>query len=140
MSDTTQERVADPIGEPQEQHSGGDSATNPHEVARLAAADAARALVLGEDTPVPSQEAAEPEEIPLDAPELLFNRELSWMAFDDRVLQLAERERTTAAGAREVPRHLGEQPRRVLHGARRWSARPGRRRRHRARRRRPHPR
>ncbi len=48
----------------------------------------------GETGPAPSQDAQLPEEIPLDAPELLFNRELSWMQFDDRVLQLAERERT----------------------------------------------
>ena len=72
MSDGTQERVADPIGEAQEQHSAGEGGGNPHEVARLAAAEAARALVLGEGQPVPSQEAAEPEEIPLDAPELLL--------------------------------------------------------------------
>ncbi len=49
---------------------------------------------MGETGPAPSQDAQLPEEIPLDAPELLFNRELSWMQFDDRVLQLAERERT----------------------------------------------
>ncbi len=94
MSDPTEERVVDPIDDTREQHAPGESAGNPHEVARLAAAEAARALVLGDGIPVPSQEAREPEEIPLDAPELLFNRELSWMEFDDRVLQLAERSRT----------------------------------------------
>jgi polyphosphate kinase len=94
VSDSTQEGIADTIDDAKEQHSGGDTAGNPHEVARLAAADAARALVVGENIPVPPQAAREPEEIPLDAPELFFNRELSWMAFDDRVLQLAERRRT----------------------------------------------
>jgi polyphosphate kinase len=94
VSDPTDEHVVDSIDDTHEQHAPGENAGNPHEVARLAAAEAARALVVGENIPVPSQEAREPEEIPLDAPELLFNRELSWMSFDDRVLQLAERRRT----------------------------------------------
>src|SRR3954467_2936460 len=32
------------------------------------------------------------EQLPLDSTELYFNRELSWMDFNDRVLQLAEDE------------------------------------------------
>ena len=50
------------------------------------------------DTPLTQEsiravEAVEPEPAPpsdLDAPELYINRELSWVDFDDRVLQLAE--------------------------------------------------
>ncbi|MFT4034355.1 MAG: polyphosphate kinase 1 [Patulibacter sp.] len=94
MNEGPTESAADPIDDATEQHVGGEGGSNRHEVARLAAADAARALVLGDDQPVPPQEAQQPDEIPLDAPELLFNRELSWMEFDDRVLQLAERRRT----------------------------------------------
>src|SRR3954452_22972604 len=35
-------------------------------------------------------EAPAPEPLPLDSTELYFNRELSWLDFNDRVLQLAE--------------------------------------------------
>src|ERR671932_1236113 len=38
-------------------------------------------------------ERAEPQAPPLDASELYFNRELSWLDFNDRVLQLAEDEK-----------------------------------------------
>ena len=82
------------IDDPAEPHTSSTDHGGHHEVARLAARDAARALVVGENLKVPSQEAEQPEEIALDAPELLFSRELSWMDFDDRVLQLAERHRT----------------------------------------------
>src|SRR5215204_5048101 len=41
-----------------------------------------------EDTSTTAAAAA--AEIDLDAPELFINRELSWMTFNDRVLQLAE--------------------------------------------------
>ena len=47
------------------------------------------------------------------------NRELSWLAFNARVLALAEDRAPAAAGTGEVPGHLRQQPRRVLHGARR---------------------
>src|ERR1700712_1839604 len=65
------------------------------ELARVAALEAARALVVGDDAehgedPRPD----EPSGIALDAPQLFFNRELSWLDFNDRVLQLAERSRT----------------------------------------------
>jgi polyphosphate kinase len=41
--------------------------------------------------PVPPPEMPEPEPVTkLDDPSLYFNRELSWMEFDERVLQLAE--------------------------------------------------
>ena len=54
-----------------------------------------------------------------------MNRELSWLQFNERVLELAEDERIAAARAREVPRDLRAEPRRVLHGARGRAARPG---------------
>src|SRR4051794_7439528 len=38
-----------------------------------------------------SQKAAPP--LPLDSTELYFNREISWLDFNDRVLQLTENER-----------------------------------------------
>ena len=40
------------------------------------------------------QQPAAAEAPPLDAPELYFNRELSWLDFNDRVLELAEDENT----------------------------------------------
>src|SRR5687768_18156801 len=40
------------------------------------------------------QHATERQAPPLDAPELYFNRELSWLDFNDRVLELAEDENT----------------------------------------------
>ena len=94
MSEGTTGRAPSTIDETAEQHTVGSENGGHHEVARLAARDAARALVVGEGEKVPPQEAEQPEEIALDSPELLFSRELSWMDFDDRVLQLAERNRT----------------------------------------------
>ncbi|MDQ8044335.1 MAG: polyphosphate kinase 1 [Solirubrobacteraceae bacterium] len=96
MSNTPHDGAPAAIDEPTEQLPVGTESGGHHEVARLAARDAARALVVGDDEPVPSQEATpeQPEEVALDSPELLFSRELSWMDFDDRVLQLAERSRT----------------------------------------------
>ncbi len=94
MSDSTSARTSGAIDDPADPIPVGADSGGHHEVARLAARDAARALVVGDHEPVPSQEAEQPEEIALDAPELLFSRELSWMDFDDRVLQLAERSRT----------------------------------------------
>ena len=64
----------------------------------------------------------------LDDRELYFNRELSWLQFNERVLELAEDPRRPAARAPEVLRDLLDQPRRVLHGPRRRPARPDRRR------------
>jgi polyphosphate kinase len=40
------------------------------------------------------QQPAAAQALPLDAPELYFNRELSWLDFNDRVLELAEDENT----------------------------------------------
>ena len=55
-----------------------------------------------------------------------INRELSWLAFDDRVLQLARRAGDPTAGAGQVLRHHDDQPRRVLPGPRRRAQGPGR--------------
>ena len=64
----------------------------------------------------------------LDDPSLYFNRELSWLQFNERVLELAEDPAQPAAGAAEVLRDRLQQPRRVLHGPGRGPARPDRRR------------
>ena len=87
----------------------------------LSEAEAARFLPTAED-PFPAPR----ESLDLADPELYFNRELSWVDFNDRVLQLAEDHDAAAARAREVRRDLHVEPRRVLHGPRRRPARPGR--------------
>ena len=61
------------------------------------------------------QEASAPA---LDSPELYFNRELSWLEFNDRVLQLAEDEGMPLLERVKFLVDLLLQPRRVLHGAR----------------------
>ena len=63
-----------------------------------------------------------------------LDRELSWLRFNQRVLELAEDEDAAAARAGAVPGHLRQQPRRVLHGPRRRAQAPDRRRRRRTRR------
>ena len=67
-----------------------------------------------------------------------INRELSWLAFDDRVLAARQRAGDPAARAGQVLRHHHDQPRRVLPGARRRAEGPGRRRHRGADARRPH--
>ena len=78
-------------------------------------------------------------ELDLEDPELYFNRELSWLEFNQRVIELAEDQSRAAARAAEVRRDRLQQPRRVLHGPGRGPARPGRRRHRDAAPGRPHP-
>ena len=65
---------------------------------------------------------------PIDDPALYFNRELSWLDFNQRVLELAEDPDGAAAGAGSLLRDLRLQPGRVLHGPGRRPLRPARRR------------
>ena len=53
----------------------------------------------------------------------LLNRELSWVEFNGRVLELARDERMPLLERHALPRDLLVEPRRVLHGARRRPAR-----------------
>ena len=55
-----------------------------------------------------------------------LDRELSWLAFNQRVLELAEDPSAPAARARQLPGDLRDQPRRILHGARRRTQAPHR--------------
>ncbi len=98
----------------------------------LSEAEAARFLPTAED-PFPAPR----ESLDLADADLSFNREVSWVDFNDRVLQLAEDPVAAAAGAGEVRGDLHVEPRRVLHDPRRRPARPGRGRDHREAPRRP---
>ena len=63
--------------------------------------------------------------VDLDDPSLYLNRELSWLDFNDRVLQLAGTP-TAPPRADQLLRDLRDEPGRVLHGPRRQSRRPRR--------------
>ena len=70
--------------------------------------------------------ASEPD---LDDPSLYFNRELSWLDFNERVLELAEDPRVPLLERVNFCAIYADQPRRVLHGPGRRPLRPARRRR-----------
>ena len=85
-------------------------------------------------------ETREPRRRPpdLSSSDLYFNRELSWIEFNARVLAARRGRAPAAARAGEVRRDLRVQPRRVLHDPRRRRGGPDRRRAQRAGRRRAH--
>ncbi len=76
---------------------------------------------IGAPGTAPEQRGA--EDLPADR---YLERELSWLQFNERVLQLAIDADRPAARAGPVPRDLLEQPRRVLHGAGRRTQAPHR--------------
>ena len=78
------------------------------------------------------ESAAEAVEAPpapdLEDNALYFNRELSWLEFNARVLELAEDPSVPLLERVKFCAIFTLEPRRVLHGPRRRPARPGRRR------------
>ena len=84
--------------------------------------------VLTPVAPAVADTEADADAVTALGPERFTNRELSWLEFGARLLDLGADDRRAAARAGQVPGHLLRRPRRVLPGARGGPEGPGRRR------------